>query len=119
MGEVSWTFPEVCGKWFKGAQANHKLEFEKTNNCTWNLEVCDAKYNINYGTRTERASKSNINNPAFSKPVNMLSLNGEFEKWFPSAGEAARFLKKTSSHITNCCKGNRDYAYGHKWEYAK
>ena len=32
---------------------NHKDEV-KDNNCVNNLEWCDYKYNVNYGTRTER-----------------------------------------------------------------
>lgn len=36
-------------------QVNHKDE-NKTNNCIDNLEWCDCKYNINYGTRTDRAT---------------------------------------------------------------
>lgn len=35
-------------------QINHKDE-DKTNNSIDNLEWCTCKYNINYGTRTERA----------------------------------------------------------------
>lgn len=116
---VAWNFPEICGKWFEGAQVNHKIEFEKDNNCTWNLEVCDAKYNINYGTRTERASKSNINNAAFSVPVKMLSLKGEEIQVFPSVAEAARFINKNHRHIVDCCQGSRNSAYGYKWEYKK
>ena len=38
-------------------QVNHKDE-DKTNNALSNLEYCDAKYNINFGTRTERAAKA-------------------------------------------------------------
>lgn len=34
-------------------QVNHKDEV-KSNNCVENLEWCDGKYNVNYGTRQER-----------------------------------------------------------------
>ena len=38
-------------------QVNHKDE-NKTNDCVDNLEWCSAKYNIIYGTRTDRAKNS-------------------------------------------------------------
>lgn len=37
-------------------ECNHKDE-NPLNNCVENLEWCDHKYNINYGTRTEKASE--------------------------------------------------------------
>lgn len=40
---------------------NHKDE-DKTNNIADNLEWCDHKYNCNYGTKTERQKKTNIQN---------------------------------------------------------
>jgi hypothetical protein len=39
-------------------QVNHKDE-NPSNNHADNLEWCTAKYNVNYGTRTERMSKTN------------------------------------------------------------
>ena len=41
---------------FEKAECNHKDE-NKSNNCLENLEWCTAKYNSNYGTRTERCTK--------------------------------------------------------------
>lgn len=116
---VVLTYPEICGVLQEGTQVNHKSEFEKDNNSVWNLEVVSVKYNNNYGTRKERASKSNMNCDTTSVPVVMLSLAGEYEKTFQSTAEAARFVGKNHSHITQCCQGKRNFAYGHKWEYKK
>ena len=59
-------------------QVNHKDE-NKLNNNVDNLEWCDAQYNSNYGTRTERLSKSKINGKC-SKIVLQYDLNGNFIK---------------------------------------
>ena len=40
---------------------NHKDE-DKTNNSVDNLEWCDAKYNVNYGHRTENAINTRVKN---------------------------------------------------------
>lgn len=42
----------------KFLQVNHKDENPQNNNFE-NLEWCDSRYNVNYGTRTKRASQSN------------------------------------------------------------
>ena len=40
-------------------QVNHKDE-DKTNNMVDNLEWCDAKYNLNYGTRKDKVRESKL-----------------------------------------------------------
>ena len=84
-------------------QINHKDE-NKTNNCLQNLEWCDAKYNINYGTRTEKTKK----------PILQFTLDGEFVREWSSATDVG---KEVSTHICNCLKGRKKSAYGFIWKY--
>lgn len=91
-------------------QINHKDE-NKTNNCADNLEWCDNKYNLNYGTRNDRIKKTQ------QKPVLQLDMDGNFIKEWGGANEIARETGMAQSAITRCCNGKRNYAYGYKWKY--
>lgn len=112
-------------------EVNHKDE-NKENNCYFNLEWCDGKYNINYGTAIERATKNKPsmkgeNNPMYgmsgelapsSKKVVQLTLEGKFIKIWDSIKEASDSLGLNSSSISKCCKGERlKKTGGFKWKY--
>lgn len=84
-------------------QVNHKDEC-KTNNRVDNLEWCTDKYNHNYGTYIERQRNSSPRNT----PVLMFDLNGNFEKEFISAREAAREMNTNHALICHCCDGYGD-----------
>ena len=89
-------------------QVNHKDE-DKSNNCVENLEWCDAKYNMNYGTRNERAAKK------LSKPV----YCEELDRVFDGAIQAARELGLHNSNIISCCKGKLKTTGGYHFRYAE
>ena len=96
-------------------EVNH-IDENKENNIVENLEWCDRKYNINYGTRNEKSAKT-LTNGKQSKPVLQLSLDGEFIKEWESSREIHRQLGYCNSFIGKCCKGKYESAYGFRWEY--
>ena len=79
-------------------QVNHKDE-NKQNNNVENLEFCDCKYNINFGTAIARRSKT------VSKPVLQYTLDGQFVREWESAKQAEREGGFRSECICMCCKG--------------
>ena len=84
-------------------QVNHKDE-NKANNCLQNLELCDSKYNNNYGTRTDK----------YKKPILQFDLDGNFVREWPSATDVGKEVK---GNICNCLKGKQKTAYGYLWFY--
>ena len=86
-------------------QVNHRDE-NKLNNNVDNLEWCTNEYNINYGTRTERYSKS----------VLQYTLDGEFVGEWPSTRECGRNGFNQGS-VSACCRGELKTHKGFIWRY--
>lgn len=88
-------------------QVNHKDE-DKTNNHYTNLEWCNHAYNMNYGTRTERASQRRY------KSVRCVETGIVYPS-VKAAGDAAG-IEPTG--ISACLNGRgRVTAGGYHWEY--
>lgn len=111
-------------------QVNHKDE-NKTNNTYTNLEWCDCKYNINYGTGHERAVakidyKQKILNTDWDKmrekmykPIVQKDKSGVIINTYQSAKHAGIELGINQWNIGLCCRGKQKTAGGYKWEFEK
>lgn len=95
----------------KYKEINHKDE-NPSNNCVDNLEWCEHKYNINYGTRTEKAKLNII------KSILQYDKNNNFIKQYNSITEVEKEFNFNRSNIIACAKGRILTAYGYKWKYA-
>ena len=87
-------------------QINHINE-NKTDNRMENLEWCDGKYNMNYGTRTAKQIAKR------SKPVMCIESNTIFK----SSADAARKLNLNQGNIHNCCTGRNKTCGGFHWKF--
>lgn len=115
---------------------NHKNEC-KTDNRLSNLEWCDSKYNINYGSRNQRmVGTRRINDPNnewckkaiktknkkgsvnAEKSVVQLSKDGvEIINTYESTMEASRQTGINQANICKCCKGRYKSAGNFVWRY--
>ena len=67
----------------------------------------DRKYNVNYGTGTERSSE------AHKKRVRCVELDMIFE----SVNAAANFVGAEATNISKCLKGKYKTCSGYRWQY--
>lgn len=86
------------------SEVNHKDE-NKQNNCVDNLEWCDRKYNVNYGTGHERGSRK------LDKAV-LCVETGEIYRSITVA-----FHDTNIRHIGECCNGKQYTAGGYHWRF--
>lgn len=91
-------------------QVNHKNEL-KTDNRLENLEWCDAKYNMNYGSRTERASVSK------GKPIAQYDLSDNLITTFSSIKEASEQTGVGRQNIEKVLHNRGNTAGHYKWRF--
>lgn len=87
-------------------QVNH-IDEDKENNCVSNLEWCDSKYNINYGSHNYKVSTSN------SKKVLCIETGIVYN----STRHAERMLGIKHENISSCCNGKYKQTGGYHWIY--
>ena len=103
------------GKIPEGLVVNH-IDENKENNRLDNLNLMSQKENINWGTRTQRVSKS-LTNGFFSKSVLQFTLNWKFVRDWPSTMECQRH-GFNNSNVGKCCNGLKKTYKGFIWMYA-
>ena len=89
-------------------EVNHKDE-NKDNNAVDNLEWCDGKYNVNYGTGIERRIKKQ------GKPVIAINKENGLILTFDNMSEASRILNINRSNLTAVINKNNRTAGGYYW----
>ena len=90
---------------------NHKDE-NKHNNSMENLEWCTNIYNVNYGKRNEKVSKSQSKYKIIQKDKNNKIIRKYDNIW-----DLRKSTNYETTNIRKCCKGQYKYAYGYIWEY--
>lgn len=110
---------------------NH-IDENKQNNCISNLEWVTHTYNINYGSRNERASRAisiamkgkthtqetkDKMSKAHQKPIVQIHKSGLIIGVYDSTLDIERELGINHRSISSCCKGKRKSAGGFRWMY--
>lgn len=101
-------------------EVNHKNECQLDNRVE-NLEWCDRRYNLCYGTRVRKVldAYKRIGFSKAEKAVLQFTKQGELVAEYISASEASRKTGISQGHISSCClgrKGRRSIG-GYIWKY--
>ena len=90
------------------------VDFDKSN-----LEWCTNKYNINYGSCSEKMRNAKLGkfNNKLSKVIIQYDFDGNFIKEWSSAAEIVRTTVYGQGNICACCRGERKTAYGYIWKF--
>ena len=93
---------------------NHRDE-NPENNRAENLEWCTQKYNINYGTRNERAGKKISESKKRDKhPMARKVICLETKQIFGCTKDASEWCH---GNVSMCCRGKNKSAGGYHWQF--
>lgn len=90
---------------------NHKDEC-KTNNRPDNLEWCDDKYNVNYGTGMKRAAQKR------ARTIEQYTLDGILIATYLGATEAAKATGLKKASIDSALRRKNHICKGYEWRIA-
>ena len=102
-------------------QVNH-IDENKENNVSTNLEWVTVSQNVLHSI-SHRKSVATRKYPKFyartdKRPVVQMSLDGEIVAHWESTIKVKEALGYSDWSVKQCCRGNRQTAYGYKWQYA-
>ena len=97
-------------------EVNHKNE-DKTDNRAENLEWCTGSYNVTYNDLQTR--RYNNGGGRRKRPVEQLTMDGQFVARFDSVTEAAEAVGTSVAHIWNVCDGRQKSSCGYRWRFAE
>lgn len=95
---------------------NH-IDENKMNANYDNLEWCDQKYNVNYGTAKKRSRETMLKNKKKVKAVIAFNLETNEKTYFETIGDASRATLVGRSAISNICKGKQKSSKGYSFKY--
>jgi hypothetical protein len=104
-------------------QVNH-IDEDKKNNVSTNLEWVSASQNVLHSISHRKVVDGKLRYyPKFQartdkRPVVQMSLDGEIIKRWESTIKVKEKLGYSDWSVKQCCRGNRQTAYGYKWQYA-
>lgn len=103
---------------------NH-IDENKCNNTITNLEWCTYQENTRkYMDNHPGCFRSNNRRPRIKRPhkhffaVDQVSMNGDVVKTWENISAIKHETGWSDWSIAECCRGNRQSAYGYKWRYA-
>lgn len=86
-------------------------------------DCCNGKRKSAGGYRWSYKKCGDIGNCIYetnSRTVHKYSLTGEYLKTYDHLTDAVKEMNlKSGGHISSCCNGNREVAYGFMWSYEK